>query len=96
MIGRKYQSHERYEENFVTVVEFFFDEHHLSSSSIGGGRILCSKQKNRLKRSSCPDNLFSDMLRIAVNAPACQGAKAFTGSNQIASFKSNFVRLGTA
>ncbi len=69
MIGRKYQSHERYEENFVTVVELIFDERHLSSSSIGGGRILCSKQENRLKRYCCTDNLFNDMLSVAVNAP---------------------------
>jgi hypothetical protein len=41
-MGRKFQNHKRYEENFVTVVEFVFDERHRSSSSIGGGRILCS------------------------------------------------------
>jgi hypothetical protein len=39
-MGRKYQSHDRYEENFVTVVEFIFDERHLSSSSIVGGGYL--------------------------------------------------------
>ena len=39
-MGRKYQNHERYEENFVT-----FAERHLSSSSIGGGRIPCSSYK---------------------------------------------------
>lgn len=44
-MGRKYQSHDRYEENFVTMVEFIFDESHLSSSSIAGGRILCSSCK---------------------------------------------------
>lgn len=36
-MGRKFQNHERYEENFVTMVEFIFDERHLSSSSVGGG-----------------------------------------------------------
>jgi hypothetical protein len=44
-MGRKYQNHERCEENFVTVIEFIFDERHQSSSSIGGGRILCSSCK---------------------------------------------------
>lgn len=44
-MGRKYQSHERYEKNFVTMVEFIFAERHLSSSSIGGGRIICSSRK---------------------------------------------------
>ena len=43
-MGRKYQSHDRYEENFVTVVDYIFDEPHLSSSSIGGGRIFWSKR----------------------------------------------------
>ena len=94
MRGRKYQSHERYEENFVTVVEFTFHERHMSSSSIDGGRILCSKQKNRLKRSCCPNNFFCDMLSIAVNAQTCQGVQSFRGSNLIASFKSNLVGSG--
>jgi hypothetical protein len=40
-MGRKEQNHDRYEENFVTMIEFIF-ERHLSSSSIGGGRIPCS------------------------------------------------------
>lgn len=44
-MGQKYQNHERYEENFVTVIEFIFDERHLSSSSIGGGRMPCSSCK---------------------------------------------------
>ena len=74
-MGRKFQSHDRYEENFVTMVEFIFDERHLSSSSIGGGRILCSSCKSRLKRSCCPDNLFNDMSSIAVNAPTGKESK---------------------
>jgi hypothetical protein len=45
VMGRKIQSHERYEENFVTMVESIFVERHLSSSSIGGGRDLCSSCK---------------------------------------------------
>lgn len=46
LIGSKNQSHYRYEEYFVTVVEYSFPERHVSSSSIGGGRILCSSCKN--------------------------------------------------
>jgi hypothetical protein len=68
-MGRKYQSHNRYKENFVTLVEFIFDDRHLSSSSIGGGAdTLFELQENRLKRSCCPDNLFNDMSSVAVNA----------------------------
>ena len=60
-MGRKFQNQDRYEKNFVTVVEFIF-ERHLSSSSIGGGRILCSSRK-RIASSdlAVPTILFSDM-----------------------------------
>jgi hypothetical protein len=44
-MGSKFQNHERYEEYFVSMVEYIFDERHRSSSSIGGGRILCSSCK---------------------------------------------------
>ncbi len=51
-MGRKFQNHERCEENFVPMVEFGFDERHQASSSIGGGRIHCS---------SCKRIVFKDL-----------------------------------
>jgi hypothetical protein len=63
VIGRKYQSHDRYEENFVAMVEFIFDVRHLSSSSIGGGRIPCS---------SCKRIASSDLAVSTIYLAACQ------------------------
>ena len=67
MIGREYQSHDRYEENFVTVVEYIFPERHVSSSSIGGGRILCSSCKKSPGAISLSQQIFFDTSNVAVN-----------------------------
>ncbi len=62
-MGRELQSYERYEENFVTLVEFVFAERHLSSSSIGGGRIHCS---------SCKRIASSDLAVPTICLSKCQ------------------------
>jgi hypothetical protein len=75
-MGRKFQSHERYEENFVSVVEFNFDELHLSSSSIGGGRIPCSSGKEVASSDlAVPTIYLESMSSMAVNAPTGKESK---------------------
>jgi len=76
-MGRTYQSHDRYEENFVTMVEFIFDQRHLSSSSIGGGRILCCSSCKRSPQAILLSlqSIYGGLI-IVVNAPTVKKYEA--------------------